>query len=130
MARADTTRMVVYQPTPGMIVAQEDTIRPPIENTLDPDSVVKMLPRDHAGNIDWVAALRDGVIKPRARIPEDTLTTWEPEYKFGFDFFLPGPAPTFDAYYPHSVHTEWIACQQCHPRIFRYRGTEIKMADV
>lgn len=111
-------------------VAPADTVRPPIEYTLDPDSARTYLPRDHAGNIDWVAALRTGVIRPKNRIPGDQRFDDVQDFRFGFDFFFPGPAPMFDAYFPHSVHTEWVACQQCHPRIFKYRDTDIKMADV
>ena len=127
-AVSDTATVIVQASTLTFAVA--DTVRPPIGQLFDPDSVRSMLPRDHAGNIDWVAALRTGVIKPRAFIPGDSLTATDQDYRFGFDFYLPGPAPTLDAYFPHSAHTEWIDCQQCHPRIFRYRDTEIKMADV
>ena len=36
----------------------------------------------------------------------------------------------FDAYFPHSAHTQWVNCQQCHGPIFKYRDTEFQMADV
>ena len=107
----------------------EDTLRPPIESVWAPDSVVQMLPKDHAGNIDWVAALREGVIRPRSSIPGEAAPA-PSSFVFGFDFYFKGPAPTFDAYFPHSVHTEWVDCGQCHGRIFRYRDTEFKMADI
>lgn len=110
--------------------ALEDTLRPPIENTLDPDSVRAVLPRDHAGNIDWMAALRDGVIRPRASLPGSPPPQGPSTFGFAFDFFFPGPDTTTDAYFPHSAHTEWAACQQCHPRIFAYRDTPLKMADI
>lgn len=76
-----------------------------------------------------MGALRTGVIRPRgaidARLPEAANS-------FDFDFHLPGPGPdsTFDAYFPHSSHTQWVACLQCHNRIFRYRGTPIRMHQV
>ena len=115
---------------PGTLFLSADTVRPPIEDVLDPDSVVRLLPRDHAGNIDWVAALRSGLIAPRATISGVDLPPDVPRFAFGFDFFMPGPNPTFDAFFPHSAHTEWVDCAQCHARIFRYRDTEIRMADV
>lgn len=113
-----------------VLPAQRDTLPPPpIEGTLDPDSVTKLLPRDHAGNIDWMAALRQGTIRPRLTLPgrhaPDTGS-----FRFAFDFLLPGPDTTFDALFPHSSHTEWLECQQCHPRIFKYRGAKITMGDV
>ena len=114
---------------PPMYLAPVDTIVPEIEKTLDPDSVVAMLPRDHAGNIDWVAALRTEVIRPRDGIdgPRDPAPG---AFEFGFDFYFPGPNEMFDAYFPHSAHTEWLSCAQCHPRIFKTRPVEIQMADV
>jgi len=115
---------------PGTLFLTSDSIRPPIEDTLDPDSVVQLLPRDHAGNIDWVVALRSGIIAPRPTVSGLDLPPEVPRFAFGFDFYFPGPAPMFDAFFPHSAHTEWVDCQQCHARLFRYRGTEIKMADV
>ena len=107
----------------------DDTPRPEIENTLDPDSVVSMLPRDPAGNIDWVAALRNGTINPRTTLP-DAPSVRQTDFQFAFDFYLAGPDSTLDAYFPHSSHTEWLDCTQCHSRIFRYRGTPIGMADI
>ena len=115
---------------PEWLVTDEDSIRPPIEATLDPDSAVALLPRDHAGNIDWMEALRTEVIKPRSAAPGRVPVDRPGSFRFGFDFFFPGPNETFDAYFPHSAHTEWLDCRQCHSRIFKYRGTEIKMADV
>ena len=106
-----------------------DTVVPPIELTLDPDSVVAMLPRDHAGNIDWVAALRHEVIRPRDGIggPRSPAPG---AFEFKFDFYFPGPTEMFDAFFPHSTHTEWMDCAQCHPRIFKTRPVQIQMADV
>ena len=118
------------RPPSSLFFRRDDSVRPPIERTLNPDSAVALLPRDHAGNVDWVAALRKGVVRPRNWLPGDTLADPTAAHTFGFDFYFPGPAPTFDAYFPHSAHTEWLACAQCHPRIFPYRGTEIKMANV
>ncbi len=128
--RADSIASGPQARPPGALFLSSDTIRPPIEDILDPDSVVQLLPRDHAGNIDWVTALRSGIIAPRPTISGIDLPSEVPRFAFGFDFFFPGPTPMFDAFFPHSAHTEWVDCQQCHARLFRYRGTEIKMADV
>lgn len=114
----------------GSGVAQpRETPRPAIEGTLDPDSAIGLLPRDHAGNIDWAAALRTGVIRPRSVLPGRT----EPDsggFVFGFDFNFPGPDTTFDAFFSHTTHTQLLHCSTCHARIFPYRGTVIKMGDV
>ena len=113
------------------VVAQvaETLPPPPFEKHLNADSARAQLPRDHAGNIDWVAAVRGGIIRPRASLPgrsaPDTTA-----FRFLFDFYFPGPDTLFDAYFPHSTHTEWLNCTQCHARIFPYRGATIKMADI
>ncbi len=106
-----------------------DTLRPPIEEILIADSVRHMLPKDHAGNIDWMAAMRDGTIKPRNSI-DGSVAPPEEGFQFGFDFSFRGPAAMFDAYFPHSAHIQLINCQQCHGPIFKYRDTEFQMADV
>jgi c(7)-type cytochrome triheme protein len=82
----------------------------------DRDSVLALLPTDHAGVVDWVAAVRQGVIRPRIEPPG--MTT---EYAgiSGHDFYFQGPPETF---FPHSTHSYWLTCGSCHPRIYRYRG--------
>lgn len=114
---------------PELLRNPADTVTPPIELTLDPDSVLALLPADHAGNVDWAQALRDSIIRPRNGIDGPRISA-EDAFQFKFDFYFPGPNPTFDAYFPHSAHTQIIDCAQCHPRIFKVRGAEIKMADV
>ncbi len=119
---------------PGGMLAEsmltvEDTVVPEIEKTLRPDSVLKLLPRDRAGNVDWVAALRDEVIRPRDGIG-GRRSRRAAAFEFKFDFYFAGANEMFDAYFPHSTHTEMMDCAQCHPRIFRTRGAEITMADV
>lgn len=124
------TTAVAAPVAPGTAVAPNpEGPRPAIEGTLDPDSAIRLLPRDHAGNIDWVAALKTGTIRPRHVLPGRTPPD-SAGFVFGFDFFLPGPDTTFDAFFPHSTHTELLNCSTCHARIFPYRGTVIRMGDV
>jgi len=123
------TGMPLLGTLPEYLLVLEDTVTPELELALDSSWVVDRLPRDHAGNIDWVAALREGTIKPRDGI-DGPRTVPPNQFEFGFDFYFPGPTEMFDAYFPHSVHTEIMECAMCHPRIFKARGTEIKMADV
>ncbi len=114
------------QPTAAVstAVAAQDTIRPPIESTLDPDSALGLLPIDLAGDVDWVAALRQRIIKPRWSVTGTSATSGG---GFGYDFLIKGPNELFDALFPHSAHTEWLDCQSCHPAVFPYRDAEITM---
>ncbi len=102
---------------------EDEGERPEIESVLDWETASEMLPKDEIDEVDWSAALRQGVIKPRARISG----RGNPEAKlFKFDFYFAGPDPESDAFFPHSSHTEWLTCESCHPAIFPYR--ELGMA--
>ncbi len=117
---------------PGVVPLQlpaEEPTRPAIEQFLDPDTVRSLLPRDRAGNIDWMEALRRGVIDPRSSVPGREPAPPE-GFRFAYDFYFPGPDSTLKAFFPHSSHTEWMDCQQCHARIFPYRNTPVAMADI
>ncbi len=109
----------------GAMVAGEPRQAPAIERTLDPDSVVALLPKDAAGNVDWVAALSTGVIAPRTSLPgsppAEVLTG------FRFDFRYQGG---FNAYFPHSAHVSWLSCDGCHLTIFPIRGDRPSMAAI
>lgn len=86
--------------------------RPPIERLLWADSARALLPRHEAGHVDWVAALRLGVIRPRSELPETTPPgmAFQPQ----FEVLLRGPDARADAWFPHSSHVEWLTCEQCH----------------
>ena len=108
-------------PAPSVGAVSVDTTRPLIEATLDPDSALALLPRDGYGRVDWVAAVRDGVVRPRRSLPGDEAP---PDMRgFGFDFVYKGQAPPFDAVFPHSSHGEWLRCETCHGQIYQYRNS-------
>jgi c(7)-type cytochrome triheme protein len=97
-----------------IVPEQPEVVPAPIEKITDPDSMLAMLPTDHSGSVDWVSALRDGVIRPRMRkgvMPDSTDS-------FGYDVYLShGDGP--EAFFPHSEHQQWMSCQSCHPQIYR-----------
>ncbi len=113
--RGRTAVMTAGQPA---LASAQDTVRPPAERTLDPDTVLALLPRDAGGNVDWVEAVRRGVVKPRRGLPGRRV----PPALDGFalDFYLEGPDRMFDAIFPHSSHVTWLDCQGCHPAVFRF----------
>lgn len=107
----------------------DETVRPLIEASLDPDSALALLPTDAAGHVDWAEAIRSGVIAPRPSVGGTTPPAND-RFRFEFDFYYKGPAPLFDAFFPHSTHTEWISCRQCHGAVFKYREPEITMSAI
>ncbi|MBI2565557.1 MAG: hypothetical protein HYV63_00810 [Candidatus Schekmanbacteria bacterium] len=112
----------------GAAWAPTPTPTPPaIEKTLAWSEARPQLPLDALGEVAWDTALREGVIRPRKDVGKPAR---DDDFLFGFDFFFPGPDPLFDAFFPHSVHTRWLACSSCHPAIFPVRGTRFSMADV
>jgi c(7)-type cytochrome triheme protein len=105
---------------------KKEVDRPEIESTMVWVKALNHLPKIN-GQPDWMEALRTGVVAPRASIDGDG----KPDAQvFKFDFYLPGPSDQFDAFFPHSAHTEWLGCDSCHPTIFRTRGTKVTMADL
>lgn len=113
------------QATRSAIAVAPDTVRPdlPIEATLDADSVLALLPRAAAGDIDWVAAVREGVIIPRRSLPDQAESA---AIRFPYDFYF----GAFETYLPHSSHGEWLDCTNCHPTIYRTRGHKTSMAQI
>lgn len=106
---------------------------PLLETSLVPDSILRWLPRDHAGNADWVMALRQGLYRPRATIEMLPAHEVDPNASpFAFDFYFPNDAPDslMDASFPHSVHTAIIECRQCHGPVMRYKNNKIDMAAI
>lgn len=102
----------------ALIGSVQDTARPPAERSLDPDSVLALLPRDAGGNVDWVGAVRSGTVRPRRSLPGRGV---RPSMEgFALDFYLEGPDRMFDAIFPHSSHVMWLDCEGCHPAVFRF----------
>jgi len=125
---AEQTRAVsvTRSSTDGVIILAQDTTHRPIEFVSNQDSVLAMLPRDHAGSVDWVAALREGIINPRRYIAGRE----RPPPRFDYDFLIKSEMKSFDAFFPHSAHVEQLDCSSCHPGIYPYRNQPLTMDQV
>ncbi|HVN84671.1 MAG TPA: c(7)-type cytochrome triheme domain-containing protein [Candidatus Binatia bacterium] len=79
------------------------------------EDVMRLLPKNHVGNPDWVAALEERVIAPQPGIARDA-----PEADvLALDVELVGKSdPAFTVVFSHQKHGEWLACSNCHPRLF------------
>ena len=120
------------------------TTGPQAEQFSDWSDLSELLPKDAAGGIDWVQAVKQGVIAPRPQLPSAP----PPVAPFGLDSLaqvlnasgetpllldlkmllehdvklVPKDAPFFEVRFPHSSHLLWLNCSSCHPWILGKRG--------
>lgn len=78
---------------------------------------VKVIPKTGMGEIDWMKGIKDGLFKPFDSTDPDArpyvpLANMDMKLPIKRDFGLP------DARFPHSSHTMWLDCKNCHPTIF------------
>jgi len=82
----------------------------------DWNGILKTLPKDAFSAVNWVKALEDGVISPKPGLdpgsPEQPVLPMDIELQ-------PPAQPLFKVIFPHKQHTEWLACYNCHPKIFQ-----------
>ena len=114
--------------TGGAIFNLEDNApRPEIESIMEWDQAKKMLPKDYKKNIDWSSALERGLIRPR--VGTETSSLWATAFKW--DFIIKGEEPDDDAYFPHSAHTMWLGCKNCHnPDLYPYKRNPTTMKEM
>lgn len=93
-----------------------------------PEEAMGEFPRDTAGLIDWVQALKQGHIAPRS----DLHGVGEDLKPIDLDIIFPDTGAMPKVLFPHRQHTEWLACKNCHPDIFvkKKGANNIQMADV
>lgn len=95
-----------------------------------PRQGMNKLPRAATGNfVDWVAALKQQKIEPRAEVEKKGEVTLDPTAR---DVILrrTGTMPTVT--FSHAVHNEWLACKNCHDDLFPRKAgaTKIKMIEI
>lgn len=76
---------------------------------------LESLPKDPSGNVNWTAAVVNGYINPKGSI-EPGL---EEEPPLHLNIFIEAKVPLMaNVMFPHSIHTYWLSCNNCHPKIF------------
>lgn len=94
----------------------------PAEKAKTWEEAAEALPKDAAGRADWVQAIQTGAITPRpgvdAKGPEQAALDLDVD-------LVASPSKLFSVAFPHSAHTRWLTCGNCHPAIFPLkRGAE------
>lgn len=77
------------------------------------------LPKTKMGYVDWVAAIKQGAIKPLDSLDPNAVTMQPLDFDIVFKVKVAGFP---DAVYPHYPHTLWLDCRNCHPGIFLMRA--------
>lgn len=74
-----------------------------------------VLPKDPSGNTNWTAAVVGGYIDPRPSIEPGV----EDEPPLNLNIFIEAKVALMaNVIFPHSIHTYWLSCNNCHPKIF------------
>ncbi len=79
-------------------------------------ALLEELPKDSGGRTDWVRALNEKLIAPKPGL--DPKAEDQPVVDIDVEL-IPKDQPAFKATYPHKVHTQILACANCHPAIFQ-----------
>ncbi|MBL1278506.1 MAG: hypothetical protein COB30_020725 [Ectothiorhodospiraceae bacterium] len=90
-----------------------DTVNDAIVILQNPAVAMKDFPRDRRQQVDWVQALAQGLIEPRADLlGKGSMTELDLDIMMKNTQFMPWVK------FPHDRHTKWLACSNCHPAIF------------
>ena len=73
------------------------------------------LPQGQEGDVNWTSAVMGGFIAPRGSIELGV----EEEQVLDLTIFIEAKVPLMsNVIFPHSIHTYWLNCATCHPKIF------------
>ena len=98
----------------------------PIEDLTTWEEVLEMLPKDYKKKADWSAAVKQGIVRPRTGTdPKTQLAS-----AFKYDFIIAAEKPKNEAYFPHSAHTEWLGCKNCHMTLYPYKRNPASMKEM
>lgn len=75
----------------------------------------RTLPRNDDGEVQWVKAVADKLIEPKAGIEADAKGDEPTDMDVEL---VPKGQPEFKVVFSHKVHTTWMACDSCHAGLF------------
>ncbi|MFQ5736096.1 MAG: c(7)-type cytochrome triheme domain-containing protein [Thermodesulfobacteriota bacterium] len=74
------------------------------------------LPRDRYGLIDWAKIVREKLIDPKFSLDPKNDSEMPP---LDMNVLIQAKGDFVDnVIYPHEIHTYWLKCEVCHPKIF------------
>ena len=93
-----------------------DPENPAISALQEPSEAMSAFPLDRRGGVDWVKAIGLGIIEPRADLRGESQMA-----VLDMDILMKNTGQMPWVKFPHSAHTQWLACSNCHPAIFEQR---------
>lgn len=94
-----------------------DPDNPALDLMQNPGEALSALPRDELGDLGnkvrWVKALEQGYINPRTNIYPETKIQY-----LDLDVLMKRTGSANYVLFPHSKHTEWLDCNNCHDHLF------------
>jgi len=78
--------------------------------------IYESLPRDEENKVDWEKATREGLIEPLASIDANSGEEFIMDFKVVIKF---NDMLIKDVVFSHAIHTYWLNCNSCHPRLFK-----------
>lgn len=104
-----------------------DAANPDFYKLQQSSEVAAMLPLDKKGAIDWMTALRGGKIAPRASLDGE-----QKMQVLDLDIVMRNTKEMPHVKFPHNSHTQWLACSNCHDKIFvpKAGANEISMTKI
>lgn len=108
----------VYEEKPKLSSLPNDGIHDPANQVLytlqEPTAAMAEFPNDRRGGVNWVEALWEELINPRQGLAED-----DEMLIMDMDIMMTNTAQMPHVRFPHLQHTQWLACSNCHPKIFK-----------
>lgn len=101
----------------GSVPPRDDSYHDTDNNAIvvlqSPTEAMAKFPRDRRKEVDWVKTLDAGYIEPRADLKgKGEMVTMDMDIVMKNTQFMPWVR------FPHLQHTKWLACENCHPKIF------------
>lgn len=112
---------VIYLDSSGKLAGTGDPTKPVSESfkagqAWHPQALSAAgLPKDRYGLIDWVKLVNNNTITPKGTLDPAA----EDAPPLDMDVVIPAKGKFVnDVTYPHSIHTYWFNCENCHTAIF------------
>jgi len=88
-----------------------------------------VLPKDRYGLVDWAKAVKENIIEPRSTLDDDV----QEKPPLDVNVVIETKSDFINnVLFPHYIHTWWLKCEVCHPKIFSdIKGqTQMTMSEI